>query len=714
MSFIVAVDAGGTFSDCVVIDAEGHITTGKAPSTPGDYAQGILNAVGAAAAQLGLSVSQLLERAVLFGHGTTVATNTLLTKTGCRTGFITTRGHEDTIIIGRIFQKVAGLSEREITDVSGLKKPRPLVPKHLIVGVNERIDYKGSVVVLLTEAEIAQRVETLVAAGVAAIAVNLLWSFKNPTHEQAIKAYIERHHPGLFVTLSTDLVPVIKEYERGITTVINAYLSQRVLSYLRSLRDQLKAHGLRHPPVVMQSSGGVISIEKAWAKSVALLTSGPAGGVIGARALGQVLGHDSIITSDVGGTSFDVGLIVDGEQSYSETPIFAQYHIALPVIDVASIGAGGGSIAWIEAATGILRVGPQSAGADPGPACYGLGGTEPTVTDANLVLGRINPDYFLGGQRALEAEKAREAVGRLADALGMDLEQTAMGIIDIVNSQMADLIRKVTIERGYDPKKFVLYAFGGAGPLHVGAYGRGLGVREAVIPSFASEFSAFGIAGSDVVTVHDRSDPMYVPLDLERLNRIYQELELATLQELKAHGIPDEDIYFVRYMRLRYRGQVHEVRTPVDLGDRNLRGGRTHEVRTPVPGGRIDEEHVRRVVARFEGLYEQRYGKGAAYREPGIQALTYHVHGYGRLHAPALQRQERGDPDPSAAQKATRHVYFHQSEGWVSTPIFASERLRAGHRLEGPAVIEAPDTTVYIHPGQHATVDEYRNLILTL
>src|SRR5581483_3720432 len=398
-----------------------------------------------AAEKLGAAEADVLARSVLFSHGTTVATNALLTRGGSTTGFLTTRGHEDALVIGRGFQKVAGLTEAEMTQVSRLRKPEPIVPRELTAGVDERVDAAGDVVVPLSESSLAAAVETLLERGAESLAVSFLWSFLNPAHELAVKEWIGRHHPGLPVSLSCELAPVLKEYERGMTVAINAYLVGRTGSYLRSLVERLGGSGYRRGAVVMQSSGGVTSIARAQSRAVNLLTSGPAGGVMAAKALADLLGHRNVITTDVGGTSFDVGLIVDGEPQFSEAPIF----------DVATIGAGGGSIAWLEPATGILRVGPQSAGADPGPACYGLGGTAPTVTDADLVLGRLNPGFFLGGRRRLDLDAAERAIEEhVARPLELSVEEAALAIVRIVDAHMADLVRRASVERGFDPRSF--------------------------------------------------------------------------------------------------------------------------------------------------------------------------------------------------------------------------------------------------------------------
>ena len=692
MTYVIAVDSGGTFTDTIVVDATGGVTAAKAVSTPDDFARGVLDSVTLAAERLGLTLEQLLAQATLFAHGTTVATNALLTRSGSTTGLITTRGHEDAIIIGRTIQKVAGRSEAEITHLARLDKADPIIPRPLIRGVRERVDYAGQVIIPLNEADVRGAVAGLVAAGCQAIAVSLLWSFMHPAHEQHIREIIHEQHPGLLVSLSHELAPVIKEYERTATTAINAYIGRATGRYLVALDERLKDKGYRPEPVIMQSSGGVAPIAEAQARAAALLNSGPAGGVIGAVALGQALGRQNLITTDVGGTSFDVGLVVDGEPQFSLTPVFAQYHTVLPSIDIASIGAGGGSIAWLEPVTNLLKVGPHSAGADPGPVCYGAGGAEPTVTDANVVLNRLNPHFFLGGRRQLDPELARQAITeKIAQPLGLSVEEAALGIVDILDAQMADLVRKVTIRRGYDPRDFVLLAFGGAGPLHVGAYAGDVGVKQIIIPAHASEFSAWGIAVSDLVYLRQTSDPMLAPFEPERLNRIYDELEGEVRQGLSAGGVEAAAMTMLRTIDMRYRGQIHEVRAPV-------------------PTKPLEAADLAQVQATFEAIYNRRYGEGAAYRQAGVEARTYQVRGLGHISKPAPTRQERGAADPAAALKETRQVYFRG--GYRDTPIYDREQLRAGHTITGPAIIEAVDTTVLVPPGQTLHLDESGHSIM--
>ncbi|MDR7548637.1 MAG: hydantoinase/oxoprolinase family protein [Armatimonadota bacterium] len=704
--YTIAVDSGGTFCDCVVLDAGGRITRAKAPSTPPNFEEGVMQAITEAARRLGMTLRDLLAETAMFAHGTTVATNVLLTRSGARVALLTTRGHEDAILIGRTMQKVAGLTESEIINVARLSKADPLVPRSRIFGVDERVDRRGQVVVPLHLDRHQAVLDRLRGEDVEAIAVCFLWSFLYPEHERRVREWLladggSLGEPGSrdagdghrwFVTISSDLVPLIREYERTSTTVLNAYLTPAVGRYLQRMGDLLRQEGHEGAIAVMHSAGGVSSIEEARSRAVTLLSSGPAGGVLGAQALAARLGFGRVISTDVGGTSFDVGIIADGAVSYAESPVFAKYPVALPVVDVASIGAGGGSIAWVEPETGVLKVGPQSAGARPGPACYGSGGTDPTVTDANLVLGRLNPGYFLGGRLPLHPEAAREAIRtRVADPLGMGLEAAAAAIIEIVDAQMADLIRKVTVERGYDPARFVVFGYGGAAGLHVGAYAATLGCRHVVIPQTAAVFSAFGIAASDAKRVVEVSDPSRAPFDLTHWRRRFRELEAEATRQMRAERLPIDHLVLRRFAHLQFRGQVHAVRVPID--DEDLAAS---------DGGE-------RIIGRFTALYEAKYGRGTAYRKAGVELVTFAVEAEARLPKPLLEDLPAGDPDPQAAVKDRRPVYVHESRAFEPVPVFAAERLRPGHRMAGPALVEAEDMTIFVHPGQTLWVDGMTN-----
>ncbi|MDO8691713.1 MAG: hydantoinase/oxoprolinase family protein [Dehalococcoidia bacterium] len=696
MTYMVGVDSGGTFTDTVVVDSQGHITLGKAASTPHDFSQGVLDSVSTAAQALGLSLRDLLAQTRVFAHGTTVTTNALLTRHGVKAGLITTKGFEDTMIIGRVYQKAAGLSEKEIIQASRLDKADPIIPRPLIKGVTERIDYQGRELVPLDLEEASKAARELVEAGVEAIAICFLWSFMNPAHEAQVRDLVQRKHPQVFVTASSDLAPQMGEYERTATAALNCYLGPVAYRYFQALGRQLEEQGLDCPLLVMQSSGGVLPAEDVRERAVSTLSSGPVGGITGALFLGKLLGYENIICTDVGGTSFDVGLIVGGRAEQAREAIADKYHTLAPTVDVSSIGTGGGSVAWIEAGTGILRVGPQSAGAAPGPVCYDRGGVQPTVTDAGVILGYINPDYFLGGRMRLNRDRALAVTQeKIAVPLGMDVFQAAAGIYKISNSQLADLVRKVTIEKGYDPREFALFAYGGAGPQYAGLYGAEIGVRTIVIPSLASVFSAFGAVVSDIVKFHSLSDPMVAPLNPQRLNEIYRSIGEKARQDLRKDGVAEADMVVQRYVEMRYRRQVHEVRVPV-------------------PDGELGSTEVGAVLESFEKKYEDLYGKGAAFREAGMEAITFHVVGTGHTMKPVLPRLEAEGSDSALARKGSRPAYFDRAGGFVETAVYDAAKLRAGHLVPGPAVIEAATTTIVVQPGLQARVDPYLNIIIGL
>lgn len=700
MSYVVAVDSGGTFTDCVVVEEGGGMTRAKSPSTPPHFEQGVLQAVGEAARRLDLSLEDLLGNTSMFAHGTTVATNILITRTGARTALLTTRGHEDAILIGRTSQKVAGLSESEIINVARLSKADPVVPRSLIHGVDERVDRGGSVVAPLHVENLEELAERLRSEGVEAIAVSFLWSFLNPEHERRLRDWLldgsqapGNGRPEWFVTTSSELAPIIREYERTATTVLNAYLTPGVHGYLKRMADGLRGAGHGGAIAVMHSAGGVSSIDEARERGITLLSSGPAGGILGAQALAELLDTERAIATDVGGTSFDIGLLVDGEPAYADAPVFAQYPVAVPVIDVSSIGAGGGSIAWIEPETGVLKVGPRSAGAAPGPVCYDAGGTEPTVTDANLILGAINPDYFLGGRMSLDREKAIEAVRtQIAEPLGLTPELAAARIVDIVDSQMADLIRRVTVERGLDPAGFTVFAYGGAAGLHAGAYARKLGCPHIVVPRVAAVFSAFGIGMSDVKRVAMVSDPARAPFDLARWRARFSELGDSLVRELEEENLPTGSLSLRRFVELQFRGQVHTVRVPVEDADLDAADG------------------GERVIERFTEMYEAKYGPGSSYRQAGVEAITFAVEGVAGLPVSKPEALPGEGSDPKAATTGERAVHLAGQEEASTVRTYSADRLRPGNELSGPALVEAEDTTVLVHAGQRLWVDGLLNL----
>jgi N-methylhydantoinase A len=423
-----------------------------------------------------------------------------------------------------------------------------------------------------------------------------------------------------------------------------------------------------------------------------LIASGPAGGIIGSAKLGQRMGYRNIIATDMGGTSFDVGVITDGAPILADIAVHGRIRMALPHVEIVSIGAGGGSIAWVDETTGLLQVGPQSAGSTPGPVCYGHGGELPTVTDADVVLGRIDPKRFFNGRKTLDKAKAEAAIKRkLADPLGIDVHSAAKGILEIVDSRMGDLIRKLTIERGVDPRDFVLFSYGGAGPTHVGAYAREAGIQKAIVSPHASVFSALGIAASDIVRVYSQSSPMRSPFDPERVNSLLARLEERAVQDLDKRGAPSVQTTLARSLEMRFRHQVHQVKVPA-------------------PNGRLGERELREVTERFIALYEQSFGSGTAAMEAGVEILTFHVVATTHRVPLNLTEAKPEGEDSSAARSGSRKVYFEG--GFVDTPIVEHSKLRPGNRVVGPAILEGMNTTMPLHPGQELKVDAFHNLVI--
>lgn len=692
MRYVVGIDVGGTFTDCVLVDENGNVLTDKSFSVPGNPGEGMIHALENVTGAWGLTVHGVLEGARAVAIGTTSLTNKLITRGGAKVGLITTKGHEDAILIGRVLAKTEGLSEAEKTDVLKWSKPEPIVSRHLFRGVTERIDYKGKIIVALNREEVEKAVQELVGEGVEAIAVSLLWSFLNPAHELWIREFIEKRYPSIYAAIGSAVAPVLGECERTNAAILSAHLGSAARREMDTTKRLLASRGLSRPFLVMQSNGGCMWDEEAAVRPLNLIASGPVGGIIGAAKLGERLGYRNIIVTDMGGTSFDVGVIADGSSLLSDSAVHSRIRVALPHVEVVSIGAGGGSIAWMDAATGILQVGPQSAGSVPGPVAYDQGGFEPTVTDADVILGRIDPDRFFNGRKKLNKAKAQAAIKtKIADPLGCDVFRAAKGIIDIVDSRMADLIRKLTVERGVDPRDFVLFAYGGAGATHVGAYAREVGIRMAVVSPYASVFSALGIASADIVRVYSQSNPLRSPFDVERINALFTRLEEQASQDLAGRGLESGPVSLSRFLDMRFRHQVHQVKVVA-------------------PDGKLSLDDIEEIVQRFVGLYEQSFGHGTAVTEAGVEILTFHVVSTTR-HAPlVLKESPLQGHGPGAALAGTRPVFF--DGGFVETPIYEHSRLAPGNRVSGPAIIEGANTTLALHPGQEITVDVFRNLLL--
>jgi N-methylhydantoinase A len=685
--FLVGVDTGGTFTDCAIVDGEGHVVTGKALSTKDRLEEGVLDALRSASEGLGLRGDELLARTAVFCHATTAGLNELYTRTGAKVALVTTRGHEDAVRIGRVFLKASGLGDLDVTDVARLDMPAPLLEPTDVIGVAERVDVTGAPIVALGDDEVERVMVELAARDLDAVAVSLLWSFANPDHERRLAEAIRARFPHLYVTRSSEVAPVLGEYERSVTSIVNSYVGPTLRAYLDVLRHALAERGLRGQPLMMQSNGGVFPLARAAVRAVNVLNSGPAGGVIASALTGRALGHRNIITTDVGGTSFDVSLVVDGEPILSAEPQLDRFAVFAPMIDVRSIGAGGGSIAYVDPEERALRVGPRSAGAEPGPACYGRGGTLPTVTDANLVLGRLDSARFFGGRLPLDVAAAVSAIEtHVARPMDMSVVEAASGIVDIADNAMADLVRRMTTERGYDARDFTIYAFGGGGPVHVAAYGATIGVRAAVVPAQAPVFSALGVAAADAQHFARVSAPGVMPVDAASASQVLAELAQTGRDVL---GLADVPLSQRLLIWMRFRNQTQEVAVPVDS----------------LP---LSAKRVSALAGEFIELYERRYGRGTAVADAPIEAVTYEV--VTTAHTQAARLRPVARSDDRAARTGTRSAVFGGTQH--ETAVFDGALLSPGRVLEGPALVDCPGTTVVVHPGQVLSVDDYGNFEL--
>jgi N-methylhydantoinase A len=692
ITYWIGVDTGGTFTDCVIMDEKGALTYSKAPSTPRDFSIGVINAVEAGAQLMGIRLEHILKQAAIVAHASTTATNVFLTRTGARVGLLTTQGFEDTIFVMRSMGRHAGLSEEDIKRVATARKPEPFVSRRLIKGVKERIDYKGTILVKLDRESTEQMIKELVDDGVEAIVVSLLWSPSNPVHEIEIKKMINERYPSIPVTISSEISPMIGEYERTSTAVISGYVGPSVVEYHSKLSERLQERGFRYRPLIMQGYGGSVSLEESIVNPAGTIQSGPAAGVTGSKFLGELLGYRNIITSDVGGTSFDVGLIVDGEPTVAHEPVIGQFAYRVPIVDVTSIGAAGGSIVWIDPVVNLLKVGPASAGALPGPVCYDTGGTEPTVTDCDLALGYLNPDYFLGGRIKLNKGKAIEAIkNKIADPLGMTVEEAAAGVYSIAGAQMADLIRSLTVKRGYVPGDFVLFAYGGAGPLHAPSYGRE--AQAIVVPSSGAVHSAMGVLASDFMHEYHLGSPRTIPVDVDWFNGIFEDLENKALEAFQREGFREEEVDIRRIIDMRYALQLNELRTPV-------------------PRGRLSSEDLEKVWDEFESLYEKLFGKGSGYRPAGMQVVTFRLEARAKVAKPAPVKLPLQPPDASGAVKMERDIFLPGQKRFVNVNIYDGGKLQPGNIVAGPSIIELPLTTILIDDDQVGRVDEYLNTII--
>ena len=695
----LGIDIGGTFTDAMLIDeTTGAVRVSKVSSTPQDPSIGFMEVAERILREAGVSPSDV----TYVVHGTTVATNAIIEGKVARAAFVTTEGFRDMLEIARQIRPV-------LYDLQ-FEKPKPLVPRYLCFGVRERLDAQGNILVPLEEGDVREAVARMRQEGVESVAVCFLHSYANPEHERRTGEIIEQAFPDAMVSLSSDVAPEFREYFRASTTVINAAIRPVVGRYLESIEERLRDRGLEAELLVMQSSGGVFTFAAASEKPVFMVESGPAAGVIATTNLGASLGHKDMISFDMGGTTAKVGMIRDGAPQVTkdyEVGAAAQasvgatrgkgYPIRTPVIDLVEIGAGGGSIAWVDSG-GVLRVGPQSAGADPGPVCYGKGGSEPTITDANLVLGRLNPDYFLGGEMKLDVEAARRAIQvRCADKLGLDVVDAAYGIVEIANAAMINALRLVSVQRGYDPRDFALVAFGGAGPVHANRLAAETEIATVIVPMSPGVFSAMGLLVTDLK--HDYSSTLIRPasaVDVDEVEQVFQGLERRGREALERERMTSDDISYRRSVDTRYVGQ-------------------SYELSIPLPPAAVREATITDAVDRFHKEHNRAYGFSAV--EEPVEIVNLRLTAVGRITKPAFHEwvPRGGDPEGGigTTQKAVRPVYFAEAGGFTSCQILDRYLLAVADVVGGPAIIEEVDSTTVVHPGYRATVDRYGNLVLT-
>ncbi|MGI9452706.1 MAG: caprolactamase subunit alpha [Geminicoccaceae bacterium] len=676
----LGVDAGGTFTDFVLADQKGDVRLYKALSTPDDPTVALKEGLGLIADDLGRSLEDIVSNCDLCINGTTVGLNALIQHKGAKTGLICTAGHEDSIEI-RLGHKEDGYRYDATYPPAVM-----LVPRYLRQGVRERVISTGAVHTPLHEEDVGAACELFKNEGVESVAVSFVWSVLNPEHERRAAEIVRELMPDVLLTIGGELYPQVREYTRTSTAITNAYLGPTLKRYVDAIDRYFSDLGARYPVRYFQSNGGLALGEVMTDRSVYAINSGPASAPQAGLHVAGPFGHDNVITTDMGGTSFDITLTKEGSTNVNKNIDFLRYRIGVPMIQVETLGAGGGSIAWIDD-YGLLQVGPQSAGADPGPACYGQGGELPTVTDANLVLGYLNPNHLLGGRMKVHRGRAERSVKEnIAEPLGLTLEQAAFGIITIVNANMANGIRRVSVERGFDPRDFVLVAAGGAGALHVTALAREMGIGTVIVPKLASGLCAFGQLISNVKYSAMAACPLRLDenTDVRPLNRLYADIEKEAIANLKADGFTDKAIEIRRSMDMRYVGQVHEC--TVAIGN-----------------FKINKKTLPDIIDAFHKRHEQLF----TYSEPHnvVEIVNLESTVYGIVDKPPERTLADADGGPSRAIIGERAMIFDGSGKPIKGKVFDGEALGAGDQIEGPGVIEEATTTIVVEPGWRCALD---------
>ena len=680
----ISIDVGGTFTDVILIDEkEGIFQYAKTPTTHYDLAEGVLNGLEEILEISGKSIRDL----DYLIHGTTIGTNAIIEGKGAKVGLITTGGFEDVLEIRRVARPKEAAFDFEVDN------PPPLIPRYLRKGVIERMNSKGEVYTPLDEHSVYNVIDFFKKERVEAIAISLLFSFLNPRHEKRVAEICRDAFPEALVSLSSEICPEFREYERTCTTVMNGYLGPVIKRYMDNLMNRLEQKYGNIRLHIMQSNGGSMAAEAAGDHSAHLINSGPAGGAMATAYISKLTGCEMAIGADMGGTTFDISIIDKGMPKTTTWGGVGEYPIKLPMVDMKTIGAGGGSIAWIDNG-GVLNVGPQSAGSEPGPACYGWGGELPTVTDANLVLGRLNPDYFLGGRIPLFPERAIKAIKEgVADKMAFSVEEAAVSIIRIVNANMAKGISGVSVQRGYDLREFILVPFGGAAANHAVDLAAELGISKVYVPPMCGNFSAVGLAVADIQHDYVRTlAKKQKDINVNELLKAFNNLERDGIRQLKEGNVRDEDIHIEWSADLRYEGQSWELNTPIERS------------------AAFGERELQNILSSFHALHQKVY----SYSEPKepLEFINLRVKTIGRNPRLTLPKEIMAPVSLSEALKTKRPVYFKDT-GFVEIPVYERDRLHGGNEVVGPALIEEMISTTLLPSGWVGVIDEFKNIVIT-
>jgi N-methylhydantoinase A/oxoprolinase/acetone carboxylase beta subunit len=706
VSATIDVDIGGTFTDCYVSYEDQRVWC-KTRTTTYDLSVGMNETIDEAASRLGIAIEDLLGKAEIIRYSTTLAMNRLIERKGPKLGLLITEGFEDTTLIGRASQWADGVPLKYQRNIAGVDRPEPIIPKELIVGVRERVDSLGNIVRPLDEEDLRRKVQYLVDLGVRGFVVSLLWSFRDPTHEQRIKEILEEEYHAAFlgampVFLSSDVAPRMYEYPRTMMTILNAYLHQSMYEELSGIGDELRDRGYRRPMMMIHNTGGMASVLRT--SAVSTYNGGPVAGLMGSAYIGGLYGYSNVVATDMGGTSFDIGMVAAGSpRFYQFMPIIDRWVVDATIVDCHSIGAGGGSIARVNSLiANRVEVGPESAGSMPGPAAYNQGGTEPTVTDADVVLGYVNPNNFHGGKIALSPRRAERAIReKIAEPLGVSVEEAALMVRRIVDANMGQAIRRETVLKGFDPREFILFAFGGAGPTHCCGYARFAEMDRIVVFPFAPTFCAFGSSTMDVVHVYERSRHLHVlhPATgayletYDAFNETVGALEETARRDFGGEGYGVDEVSYELELDMKFGGQLNVKRVSSPL----LRIG--------------SEADVIELRKAFELEYSEAYSPLGLNPEAGIEIHNFVLRGRVPQAKPELERHAFVGEDPAAARLGERAAYW-AALGSVDTPVYGQDMIRCGNVIPGPAIIEAEDTTIVVEPGWRYTLDEYLNGVI--